>query len=118
MPTIKNVEFDIVMHTYQRNSKNTNEIDHFETTTTRTYFDLFIELAGKLDPKTGLGNRDEQLLRMDLENKFKAAIAEKKDKVTIDEAPAAFLKRHIVNLNPLVLCRGFIDFQGLILSWK
>ena len=110
--------FDIVIHNYVRNSQNTNEIDHVETTTTRTFFDLFVELAEKLDPNTGLGLYEEQLLRMDLSATFKAAIADKKESVKIGDAPAAFLKRHVVNLNPLVLCQGFIDFQKLIQSWK
>jgi len=118
MPIIKNVEFDIVMHTYQINSQNTNEIDHFETTTTRSFFDLFLELVKKPDPNRGLGDLDEQLLRMDLIGKFNTAIDEKKASVTIGDAPAEFLKRHVVNLQPLVVCQGFIDFQKLIKNWK
>ena len=112
MPTIKNVEFDLVIHNYARNSKNTNELDHFETTKTRSFFDLFLELVKKPDPNKGLGDLDEQLLRMDLIGKFKTAIDEKKESVKIDHAPAAFLKRHVVNLNPLVVCQGFIDFHA------
>jgi len=118
MPTIKNEEFDLVMNHYQRNGKNTEALDHYETTTTRSFFDLFLELVKKPDPNRGLGDLDEQLLRRDLMGKFNAAIDEKKTSVTIGDAPAAFLKRHVVNLNPLVLCDGFIDFQKLIKSWK
>ena len=103
MPTIKNEEFDIVMNHYTLNSKNSSEIDHFETTKTRSFFDVFLELVKKPDPNKGLGDLDEQLLRMDLIGKFQSAIDAKKASVTIGDAPAAFLKRHVVNLNPLVV---------------
>lgn len=118
MPTIKNQEFDLVMNYYQRNSKNDGAIDNVETTTTRSFFDLFLELVKKPDPNKGLGDLDEQLLRMDLIGKFKTAIDEKHASVSIGDAPAAFLKRHVANLNPLVVCQGFIDFQKLIKGWK
>lgn len=118
MPTVKNEEFDLVMHHYERNGKDSSEIDHLETTTTRSFFDLFLELVNKPDPNRGIGDLDEQLLRMDLIGKFKTAIDEKKESVTIGDAPASFLKRHVVNLNPLVVCQGFIDFQKLIKGWK
>ncbi len=118
MPTIKNQEFDLVMNHYQTNNQNPNEIDHFETIKTRSFFDVFLELVNRPDPNRGIGDLDEQLLRMDLIGKFKTAIDEKKESVTIGDAPAAFLKRHVVNLNPLVVCQGFIDFQKLIKSWK
>lgn len=119
MPTIKNEEFGLVMNHYARNGQDNNvDLDHYETTKTRSFFDLFLELVKKPDPNKGLGDLDEQLLRMDLIGKFKTAIDEKKESVTIGDAPAEFLKRHVVNLNPLVVCQGFIDFQKLIKSWK
>jgi len=118
MPTIKNIEFDLVIHHYERNNQDTNELVHTETTITRSFFELFLELVKKPDPNKGIGDLDEQLLRMDLIGKFKAAIDDKIESVKIDDGPAAFLKRHVVNLNPLVVCQGFIDFQKLIKGWK
>jgi hypothetical protein len=117
MPTIKNKEFDLVMDHYELKSNSTT-IEHLETTKTRSFFDLFLELVKKPDPNTRLGDLDEQMLRMDLVGKFQAAIDDEKESVTIDQAPAAFLKKHVVNLNPLVVCQGFIDFQKLIKGWK
>jgi len=118
MPTIKNQEFELKIDHYEINNNKNVDLNHFETTTTRSFFGLFLELVKKPAPNSGIGDLEEQLLRMDLIGKFKAAIDEKKASVTIGDAPAEFLKRHVVNLNPLVVCQGFIDFQKLIKSWK
>lgn len=118
MPTIKNKEFDYKMNTYRINSQDSDLTDHFEVITKRSFFDCFIELSRKHAPGTGLGDVLEQTMRMDLVSKFQAAIDEGKTDVEIDNAPAAFLKKHVVNYAPIAVAQGFIDFQNLILSWK
>jgi len=118
MPTIKNQKFDFEMNTYRINNQDPNLVDHIETTTTRSFFDCFLELSRKHGAGTGVGNLDEQIMRMDLIGKFKAAIEEDKTEITIDEAPANFLKKHVINYAPIAVAQGFIDFQKLILNWK
>ncbi len=118
MPTIKNQEFDFKMNTYRINSQDQDLTDHFEATTKRSFFDCFLELSRKHGIGTGVGDLDEQIMRMDLIGKFKAAIEDGKTEITIDEAPANFLKNHVVNYAPIAVAQGFIDFQKLIKSWK
>lgn len=112
---LKNKEFDLEFEVYNFE----NEVLKFITKKDKsTYFEQLRRVIKQPHAQNGIGDLEEQRIRLGLLGMLEAAVSDKKEEIKIPETDARFLAKNMDNVKDFVLSKGLTDFRTIISNWN
>jgi hypothetical protein len=110
MKTIENktMEFDVIK--YEQDGAMMKFVSKAKTNT----FESLLQVIKQPDPQNGLGDLEEQHLRMKLLSKVKVAMEKEDPSIEVEDADGKFLAKNIKHIKYVILDEGLIEFQEMV----